>query len=141
MPDPWLTEDGELCPALVKAAMPEWKDGRDKFRLWHEVPPNSAWPTWRVQTWSRLTAQSKKEWLPYRDCTPYEAHALIEKDLREKLAERHLGVELDSGVWLVFDTEERLFLRPDGAWGDWEDAQQFDTYPAALQAAVLAEGE
>ena len=76
-PDPWLTDEGDVVPALDWAGMPEWEDVDLGLRLILARAEHS----WTIKERDK----SPRAFYCYdQHTTPYEAHAIIEKWLREK---------------------------------------------------------
>ena len=125
--DPWL-QDGDVHPALKAAGMPEWtSDADEDCRLAVGRDAENVW--WMVQC-------NGDDGLEEQYTTPYEAHAIIEKWLREWLLERGWKV-----MWSFRRQVYVIFERVSGQGYFREDLGSFETEPAALQAAALAAKE
>ena len=127
--DPWLTDDGEPHPAAEWGGMPEWEEeGVGRFHVQFGA---GCW----MKYWF-----TRGGWMPWRPLDAHEAAALLEKHLREKLAERGIDVRFDGERWFVWGPQG--YLNDIGEW----DAEAmhpvyFDTYTAAIQAACMAAKE
>ena len=124
-PDPWLTDEGDVVPALDWAGMPEWEDVDLGLRLILARAEHS----WTIKERDK----SPRAFYCYdQHTTPYEAHAIIENWLREWLLERGWKV-----MWSFRRQVYVIFERVSGQGYFREDLGSFETEPAALQAAVM----
>ena len=127
MPDPWLTDEGDVVPALKIAGMPEWVGNDGCHRRLRQTKDGQC-PIWFVDS----RHPRAEDWTPLREVTPHEAAALNEKWLREWLEQRNIYLVLrQDGYRPRYGSGEDL----------WDADQTYPTYPEALQAAALAAKE
>jgi len=133
MPDPWLTDEGDVHPALKVAGMPEWVEAGNHYRF---VFVKEGRPQWVIEYGSL----SGEYWLPRHEASPHEAAAIIEKDQLEKLIAKHAV----DGATLTIDhegAEGYCYITVAGSDGTTRTLAEEATYPEALQAAALAAKE
>ena len=137
MPDPWLTTDGKLHPAAE--VLGSWTEGEHTSAC---VQYGTAGNGWWIQHYREYASGESATW--YTSITSRVAHALLEKDAREKLWRRGIEVlptffEVDRTTLIVHDFLNDKYLTEFGNWSDQINAAaEFDAYPAAIQAAILA---
>jgi len=147
IPDPWLTDEGDVVLALVVVKMIGWEDVGGKYRL---VP---GWRGMGRCVWDLIHQGSDGEgWYPQHSLTDYEAGAIIARWLREWLREQRIGVFDYPGCgwnvykWVPVDEprgHRRAYLLKDGTWAfvtaaDKDRIAVFATEAEALQRAVVA---
>ena len=126
MPDPWLV-DGKPHPAVE--VIGSWEESERTSAC---VQDGTAGNGWWIRYRTEFASGESHIW--YVSITSRVAHALLEKQAREWLAERHVDIELD----MRQHVPRQWFWVKQGCGGQAHGP--FASYPAAQQAAILAEG-
>jgi len=146
MPDPWLV-DGKPHPAVE--VIGSWEESERTSAC---VQDGTAGNGWWIRYRTEFASGESHIW--YVSITSRVAHALLEKQAREWLRERHIDVFFFPGCgwnvfrWVPVDEPRgyrREYLLKSGKWAcvtaeDRDRIAVFETYPAAQQVAILAEG-